>query len=51
VADGPELTHPAYMVFPQDLSGDATGLATRGLRELATLERSAGNAAEVHAAQ
>jgi DNA-binding transcriptional LysR family regulator len=38
--DGPEFTHPAYMVFPREADGEVLRLALHGLRELA---------AEIHA--
>jgi hypothetical protein len=35
VNDGPEFTHPAYMVFPREADSDELRLALHGLRELA----------------
>ena len=35
VVDGPEFTHPAYMVFPREADSEVLPLALHGLRELA----------------
>ena len=35
VNEGPEFTHPAYMVFPREADSEALHLALHGLRELA----------------
>ena len=35
VSDGPEFTHPAYMVFPREADGEVLRLALHGLRDLA----------------
>jgi DNA-binding transcriptional LysR family regulator len=35
VVDGPEFTHPAYMVFPRKADSEVLRLALHGLRELA----------------
>lgn len=36
VSDGPEITHPAYMVFPREADSEVLRLALHGLRELAS---------------
>ena len=35
VEEGPEFTHPAYMVFPREADSDELRLALHGLRQLA----------------
>ena len=35
VVEGPEFTHPAYMVFPREADSEVLRLALHGLRELA----------------
>jgi len=39
VEDGPELAHPAYMVFPRESDGDVIRQAVEGLRTLARDEQ------------
>ncbi|MGC1954184.1 MAG: LysR family transcriptional regulator, partial [Gammaproteobacteria bacterium] len=39
VAEGPEFTHPAYMVFPRASDSEVLRQAVEGLRELARPER------------
>ena len=41
VADGPELAHPAYMVFPRESDSEVLQQALHGLRELAQQEQNA----------
>ena len=40
--DGPEFTHPAYMVFPREADSEVLRLALHGLRELAQRDQRAG---------
>ncbi len=42
VEDGPELPHPAYMVFPRETDGDVIRQAVEGLRSLAQDEQAGG---------
>ena len=41
VVEGPEFTHPAYMVFPREADSEVLGMALHGLRELAADVQSA----------
>jgi DNA-binding transcriptional LysR family regulator len=37
--EGPEFTHPAYMVFPRETESEVLQQAVQGLRELAREQR------------
>jgi hypothetical protein len=39
VDNGPEIEHPAYMVFPREFDSEVLREAVQGLRELAREER------------
>jgi DNA-binding transcriptional LysR family regulator len=45
VEKGPEIYHPAYMVFPREAESEVLRDAVQGLRELAQKERQGAGAA------